>query len=262
MGGYIFLPIAIPLYLTAVYSASRAVFDTFYKTYEDLAFMARKHGDNIKIFQDVARLDLTRKITSLEDKMDKASFLQLQALVGLSRFNPKDKNGERITFETDSHDVVKRVIQKLESKGYLQNYEEKELKKSRLILPKLAFGNTDLKEKIQIYNMKFQLSDKEIDFESPEIRKMFPGVFGKRGIIAKEGYKIERDEEGTPYINYGKRKKKIETTENRGEQRKDKGLKERINSGISQEEQLKYVIGVIEKNGEQTNNIRDKEQEK
>lgn len=143
----------------------------------------------MKIYQDAVRPDLFSKLKGL-DTREKLGFLQLQALVGMTKFDSVDKKGRPITLETDSHGIVRKTFQALSELGYLQNYEEKYVKDSLLIIEKLAFGNIGIGEKIQMYNMRFQKADKKIDFEDPEFRKRFPMVFSKRGILAKQGYEI------------------------------------------------------------------------
>ena len=183
-----------------------------YKSFKDLAFIAKKNGENTKIYQDVLRPDIFRKIIGFDNR-EKLGFLQLQALVGICKFDVNDRNGNPLTLETDSHGIIRNTFLKLNELGYIQNYEEKHIKDSRLILPKLAFANNDISKKISIYNMKFQRTSKNIDFEDPKFRKMFPMVFSQRGILAKRGYEIVIDEDGIPKIEYNRKKKEKETIE-------------------------------------------------
>lgn len=205
-----FPPLGIPLAAIEMYTAQKVLNNTLYTSFKDLAFIARKKGKNIKIYQDVERPDIFKLIRGL-DKREKLGFLQLQALVGMTKFDAKDKNGDLQTIETDSHGIIRNTFQKLSELGYLQNYNEKYLRDSKLILPKLAFANGQINKNVPIYNMTFQRTDKPIDFDDPEFRKMFPMVFSKRGILAKRGYTIKKDAEGRLEIDYGKGKK-IEKT--------------------------------------------------
>ncbi len=208
MGGTAFFPpLAIPLAAIELYAAQTVLNNTKYKSFKDLAFVAGKKGKNIKIYQDVVRPDISKQIIGL-DKREKLGFLQLQALVGMTKFDELDRKGNPQTIETDSHGIIRNTFQKLNELGYLQNYTERHIKDSRLIMPKLAFANTEINKKVPIYNMTFQKSSRQIDFEDPSFRRMFPLVFSKRGILAKRGYTLEKDEEGRIVINYGKGKPK------------------------------------------------------
>lgn len=147
-----------------------------------------------------------------------------------------------------------KTFQTLNELGYLQNYEEKFLKESRLILPKLAFGNTKINKKAKIYNMKFQRTDKPIDFENPEFRKMFPAVFAKRGVLAKQGYEIAKDEEGKLSINYKAKKKEVSKGEDEKTESNIQGtrnLREELNTHISQEQQADVVRQFMQRRNNQ-----------
>lgn len=120
----------------------------YYQSHKDVAFIIEKHKDgNVKIAQDITRLDITAKLKGMS-KIDKAAFMQLQAIIGLSKLNRLDRNGEPIQFETDTHSIVQKTFKKLETIGLIQNYHEEPKKQffnknkdmyNRLILPKLAF---------------------------------------------------------------------------------------------------------------------------
>lgn len=233
--------LTLPFGAVTIYTAQKFLNNTMYKSFKDLAFIARKHHGNMKIYQDVARPDLFNKLRGLDDRQ-KLGFLQLQALVGMTKFDLEDKKGNPITIETDSHGIIRKTFQDLARTGYLQNYEEKYLKNSNLILPKLTFGNTKIQKETEIYNMKFQKTNKEIDFEDPEFKKMFPMVFSKRGILKKQDYKILRDEEGRLTIDYGKRKNKQQTARIPEITQKDEPkFREEIKVNKSLEEQQKFA---------------------
>lgn len=245
--------LTLPIGALELYTAQKLLNNTIYKSYKDLAFIAKKHGPNMKIYQDVVRPDILSILMGLDDRQ-KLGFLQLQALVGMTKFDTLGKDGSPITLETDSHGIIRKTFQTLSELGYLQNYEETFLKNSRLILPKLAFGNTKIGKTTPVYNMKFQKTDRAIDFEDPAFRKMFPAVFGKRGVIAKQGYEIAKDEDGKLTINYPKRKeqKQIEDTKTQNiEIPRKASLKESVKANISQEEQAEFSKLFIEKTDSQ-----------
>lgn len=161
--------------------------------------------------------------------------MQLQALVGITKFDAKTNSKNPITIQTDSHGIIRNTFLKLAELGYLQNYEETKLKDRYLVLPKLAFGNTDIKTKVPIYNMRFQRTDKPIDFKDPEFQKMFPMVFAKRGILEKCNYEIERKENGEYVINYSKKTPKIHP------KKEEESLRDSVKSGISLDDQKKCI---------------------
>lgn len=238
-GSMAFMPaLALPMLGLSLYTAQKFLNETMYTSYKDLAFIVRKKGQNMKIYQDAVRPDLFREIQKL-DSREKLGFLQLQALVGLTKFDGLNKNGNPITLETDSHGPIRKAFQTLAELGYLQNYEESHLKQSRLIIPKLAFANTDIRKKVDIYNMKFQRTDKEIDFEDEKLRRMFPMVFAKRGLIAKKGYNITRDENGAYTIEYHKKKDSVKTEE--PELPQEETIRDRVKADISEKAQNEFV---------------------
>lgn len=205
-----------------------------------MAFIARKNKDSIKIYQDVLRPDIYKLLAEL-DKRQKLGFLQLQTLVGMTKFDSNTNNGNPIIIQTDSHGIIRKTFQKLAELGYLQNYEETYLKDSYLLLPKLAFGNTDINTKVPIYNMRFQRTEKAIDFDDSNFQKMFPMVFAQRGILGKQGYEIQKKENGEIFINYKKRKSKEPTT------KKSPSIRDTIKQPISLESQRNYVQQILSK---------------
>ncbi len=261
----LFPPLLIPAGALALYAGNKLANNIYYTDFKDLAFVGRKHGNNVKIYQDVVRPDIFSELRGM-DKREKIAFLQLQALVGLTKFDRLGKNGKPMTIETDSHGIIRKTFQKLSEQGYLENYQENFLKKSHLILPKLAFGNTDLKSQAEMYNMKFQKSEKAIDFDDPEFKKLFPMVFTKRGLLSRKGYTIEKGENGQLSINYNKKQRREAKREERRTKKQEKLLPEtteltqeevtlekqsqkfrqELEYGLSLEEQKKYVQTVLE----------------
>lgn len=55
-------PLIIPVGLITLYTSQKLLNNTLYKSYKDLAFIVRKSGKNQKIFQDVMRPDLLKKL--------------------------------------------------------------------------------------------------------------------------------------------------------------------------------------------------------
>ncbi len=77
---FAFPPLAIPAAGLSIYTSQKFLNNTLYKSYKDLAFIARRKGDRMKIYQDVTRPDIFSKIRGL-DVREKVGFLQLQAIV-------------------------------------------------------------------------------------------------------------------------------------------------------------------------------------
>ena len=230
----IFPPLAVPFLATTLYTCQKLLNNTYYQSFKDLAFIAKKNKNSIKIYQDVLRLDIYKLLAGL-DIRQKLGFLQLQTLVGMTKIDTIINKGNPITIQTSSHGIVRKTFQKLVALGYLQNYEETYLKDSHLLLEKLAFGNTDTKAKVPIYTMRFQRTEKPIDFDDPEFQKMFPMVFAKRGILGKQGYEIQKKENGEIYINYNNKTPKIHFT------KKEPSIRDTVKYPINLEAQRKHV---------------------
>ena len=188
---------AIPALAGLAYNAQRLINNTRYKTHKDLAFIIRKGiNNNVDIFQDWTRTDITREIKEYSD-IEKAGFMQLQAIIGMSKFQREDKKGNLLKYSTYSHGITRKIFKKLADLGYVENYQEEYKRDSKLIVPKLAFGNIKgLKETVQMYDISFNKSDKKLDITDPELQKAFPIIFGRRGLIQKYGYEIVPDGEG------------------------------------------------------------------
>ena len=195
--------LTIPSLAVGAYTAQKLLNNTVYKSYKDLIFISKKNNGNIKIFQDALRPDILREVSKLNN-IEKAGFMQLQAIIGLSKFDSKDKNGDSITYETDSHGFVRKTFKALEDLGYIENYEEQYKKDTNLIVPRLAFGNIkDIPNKVQMYNIKFKRTNKPIDLNDEQLIKKFPLIFsGKRGLLAKRNYSFIMESDGKLGINY------------------------------------------------------------
>ena len=136
-----FAPVlTIPSAIAVGVSAQKLLNNTKYKSYKDLAFVTREHNGKVTIGEDITRLDLTTKMRNMSN-IEKVAFMQLQTLVGLTKFDAKDKNGEDLTFETKTHGINQKTFKKLQELGYIKDYEESFYKESHLLLPKLAFLN-------------------------------------------------------------------------------------------------------------------------
>ena len=169
-----------PTFIGAIIQGQRLANNTIYKGYKDLSFITSKKGNNILISQDVTRYDLTAKMKGMNNG-EKAAFMQLQAIIGVSKFKPYNSKGEEHTFQTFSHRINQKTFRKLRDLGYIKDYEDKFWKKKRIALAKLGFGNPkDAMKKEDIYDIRFKLTGKPMDLEDPELRRYFPMLFSDR----------------------------------------------------------------------------------
>lgn len=102
--------LAIPSVIGVGISAQKLLNNTMYKSYKDLAFVTKESKGNTKIAQDITRVDLTSKMKNMNN-IEKVAFMQLQTLVGLTKFNAKDKNGQDMAFETDTHGLIEKHLE-------------------------------------------------------------------------------------------------------------------------------------------------------
>lgn len=208
----VMLPIlVVPSLIGGVFCAQALLNNTINRSFKDLAFITSNHKGKTKIYQDVTRVDLTSKMKGFSN-VEKAAFMQMQAIIGLSKFPVHDRKGREIVYETDTHGINQKTFRKLQELGYIKDYEEKFLKDTRMIVPKIAFGNLhELNKKVKIYNVKFKLTGKPVDLEDSSLRRYFPMVFGvQNGIIAKKGYNFKRKEDGSIVIVYNSKSSYIE----------------------------------------------------
>lgn len=219
--------VALPAMVAAVYSGQKLLNNTVYKSYDDLAFLTQKSGKNtIKIFQDPTKLNMTNKIKDYSN-IEKAGFMQLQAIVGMSKFNKMNKKSQINNFSTVSHGITRKTFKKLAKLGYIENYEEEYKKDSNLLLPKLLFGNFKaLKDKVQMYDIKFNLTDKPLDLSDKNLQKVFPAVFGSKGVIQKYGYQIINDGEEPGFKIQYPEKNTIKTNDEIKQPNEQKDFKE------------------------------------
>lgn len=203
-GVAVFAPVlAIPSVLGMGYGVQKILNSTVYKSYPDLALLARHSGKNIKIVQDAFKPDLLKHLLKLPNR-EKAGFMQLQTLIGLSKMPYLDENGVPFSFETDSHGVIRKSLMNLQKLGYIQNYQESFLKNSHLIAPKLAVGNfKGIKDTVEMYHINFDRTDKPIDLYDKNLQKSFPLVFSKKsGLFAKNNFDLIKNDDGSFSVDY------------------------------------------------------------
>lgn len=212
-------PIGLPVF---AYGALGLAKNSILRSYKDLAFVVRNKKDSVKISQDPTRIDLMSKLIG-KSKSEKVAFMQLQAIVGLSKINSLPENLRFKRIETDTHDIVSSTFRKLSNLGIINDLTiepETNLfgkqKRSSHFIEKLAIGNVHPKDlfinKEDIEKVSFLLAN-EVNINDKKLRETFPFVFGKEGskthigILAKYGWKIINNPDGSLSIDYGSKAK-------------------------------------------------------
>lgn len=102
------------------------------------------------------------KIKDTEGRIDK---LKDEAITTFTSLKEKDSNGIKITYIANSQGLTKAMLTRAEKYGYIENFQVTPKGKKRLVAEKLLLGNyKDKKElfaKTSVYEMSFQLTDKE-----------------------------------------------------------------------------------------------------
>ena len=143
--------IAIPAVIGTVYGAHKFANEAIYRSHKDVAFIISKSiKGNYIISQDAFRLDITSKTKGMTLK-EIAAFIQLQAIVGISKLDKLNKKGEMVNYQIESHGAIRTTLKKLKQMGIITDYAEEYKRKSKLIIEKLAMGNrASLKNKEDI----------------------------------------------------------------------------------------------------------------
>ena len=202
--------LALPAVVGVAYTGQKLLNNTMYKSHKDLALITKEGKNGTKIYQDPFRIDILKTVSKLTD-VEKAGFLQMQTILGIGRLDNLDKKSYKKQYETDTHGIVRKTLKDLCKLGYIQNYKEEYIKQSSLIFPKLAFGNVkSLREKKNLYNVRFELGEKKLDIEDEKLRRTFPLIFNKKnGILSKYGYSIEMKKASPTQIQQKEYAKKI-----------------------------------------------------
>lgn len=131
---------------------------------KDSLFSVSKKG---KIVQNALANPL-KMIKLMKSKNKKESFIEEEK--NLFKQLPRtDKKNNVIEYNTISHALTYRQLEKLESEGYIENLKKEEYKKKRLIFEKLLIGNKkNLTKKTQMYKISFEISEKTYQKEITE----------------------------------------------------------------------------------------------
>lgn len=103
------------------YGGLKLVKNTVLHSYKDLAFVIKNKQDSIKISQDLSRLDLMKHLIG-KSKSEKLAFMQLQAIVGLSKIDSLPTEFQNKKIETDTHGIVISTFEKLNKLGIIEDF--------------------------------------------------------------------------------------------------------------------------------------------
>ena len=149
-------PIIIALsIMPMLYTSSKLVDDINGNKINNSIFSVSKKG---KITQN--SLAHPFKMLSIAKDKNKSKRFSEEALEMFTQLNKQNKKNEDITYTTKSQSMTLMLLKQLQSKGFIQNLNYKETKKSRLLFEKLFMGNLkDIKKKNKMYNISFNLTD-------------------------------------------------------------------------------------------------------
>ena len=155
------IPLALLSFSVMVVSAARLKGDVEGNFIKKSIFSASRNG---KITQDTLRHPLKfLKILGNKNKMDLLIKEEYNMFKQLKRC---DSKGNIINYNTLSQGLTVKLLKDLERLGYIENLEYIKSKKSNLFFEKLLIGNNSKsKNKKNMYNITFNVTDKKIDDE-------------------------------------------------------------------------------------------------
>lgn len=190
--------------------------------------------------------------------------MQLQTIIGISKFKRHDAKGEILNFSTTTHGVNIKTFEKLQELGYIDNLQKEFYKNRSIPIESLAFGNwKNLFQKKDFYKINFNRTDKVVDLEDEKLKKTFGLVFNsKKGIISKNGYHFRQKDTGELEIDYKAKEIPMDNSDSAKEKRGE--LQRRIQKGApSLTEQKANANRLINnKSRQQPNTIENNREEK
>ena len=145
--------VAIPTLVVA----SKVVDDISGNKVKDSIFSVYSDG---RIYQNSTSHPL--KMLSIARDENKAKRFEEEALTMFTQLNNTNKKGEEMTYRTKSQPMTLYLLRMLQKNGYITNLESKKAEKKRLFIEKLFMGNLkDIGKKTQMYNISFNLTDKD-----------------------------------------------------------------------------------------------------
>jgi ribosomal protein S8 len=182
-------PIAIGVaVIPTLVVASKVVDDISGNKVKDSIFSVYSDG---RIYQNSTAHPL--KMLSIARDENKAKRFEEEALTMFTQLNNTNKKGEEMTYKTKSQPMTLFLLRMLQKNGYITNLESKKAEKKRLFFEKLFMGNLkDINKKTQMYNISFNLTDKERNKE--ELINIFSGK-KKDNAQTEEYQKVVKQEE-------------------------------------------------------------------
>ena len=155
------IPFIILSFPIMVVSASRLKGDIEGNFIDNSIFSVSRNG---KITQDTLRHPLKfLKILGNKNKKDLLIYEEFNMFKQLKR---SDSKGNIINYNTLSQGLTVKLLKDLKRLGYIENLEYIKSKKSNLFFEKLLIGNNSKsKNKKNMYNITFKVTDKKIDDE-------------------------------------------------------------------------------------------------
>lgn len=152
------IPLALLSFSVMVVSAARLIGDVEGNFIKKSIFSVSRNG---KITQDTLRHPLKfLKILGNKNKMDLLIKEEYNMFKQLKRC---DSKGNIINYNTLSQGLTVKLLKDLEKLGYIENLEYAKSRKSSLMLEKLLIGNNSKsKNKKNLYNITFNVTDKQI----------------------------------------------------------------------------------------------------
>ena len=168
--------------------ASKVVDDISGNKVKDSIFSVYSNG---KIYQNSTSHPL--KMLSIARDKNKSNRFVEEALTMFTQLSNKNKKGEEMTYKTKSQPMTLYLLRMLQKNGYITNLESTKAEKKRLVFEKLFMGNLkDINKKTQMYNISFNLTDKERNKE--ELINIFSGK-KKDNVQTEEYQKVVKQEE-------------------------------------------------------------------
>lgn len=141
-----------------------------------------------QITQNIPNLTELIRVAFVKDKEKMLITQELNFLLGAKRL---DDNGEKIKYNTKSQSITRFMLSRAQKSGFIENFESVQSGESLLIAEKIMTGNLKgiRRKKTKIFDMSFNLSDKEIT--DADIIK-----FLKVDTLDSKKFDIVRDKEG------------------------------------------------------------------
>lgn len=170
------IPLSLLLIPTGIISAARLSDDISGNEINNSIFSVSSNGK-------IAQNSLGKPIRTLKAifSKNKNELFMNESINMFTGLKTRNNSGNKINYSTVSHAKTISLLKKLENNGYVENLNYEKKKKSRLFLARLLIGNTNnlnKNKKVQMYDINFNLTDKERKKE--ELTKLINSSFEKK----------------------------------------------------------------------------------